>query len=342
MNSEIKAVIIGANSYIARNLIKVNQSKQYANISLCDCQPEHLDKIEGYQQIDFDDQQALEQAIGNSDLIYFFTGKTGTMNGFYMPETFADVNERCLFSLLRAYRNVNCHAKIVFPSTRLVYKGSDFPIPEDGAKEFRTPYAIQKYACEQYLAMYSRMFGMKYCVLRICVPYGTLVTPVSSYGTLDAFLHQAQEQGVVSVYGEGKQRRTFTYIGDLCETLWLAGLDESCVNDVFNVGGENCSIAQIAGIVAQETLSKVVQKTWDKDALKLESGSTVFDSSKLDALIGMQNTMTVQRWAEANLHVEDHVMKEGQTRKSAGGGYIELYFFTPTFWATCERRENQL
>ena len=120
MKANIKAAIIGANSYIARNLIKINKIEEYACVSLYDYQSEHIDKEEGYRQIDFEDQLAMADAIGGCDLIYFFTGKTGTMNGFDIPEAFSDVNERCLFSLLRAYRSVHCRAKIVFPSTRLV------------------------------------------------------------------------------------------------------------------------------------------------------------------------------------------------------------------------------
>lgn len=343
MNSGKRAVIIGANSYIARNLIKVNELEGYADVSLYDCQSKHLDAVDGYQQIDFTNQSALEQAIVNSDLIYFFTGKTGTMSGFDAPEIFSDVNERCLFSLLRAYRSTHCQAKIVFPSTRLVYRGNEIPVSEEAPKEFRTPYAIQKYACEQYLAMYSRMFEVKYCVLRICVPYGTLVTPVSSYGTLDAFLHQAQEQGTVSIYGEGNQRRTFTYIEDLCRTLWLAGLDKSCVDDVFNVGGEDCSIAHVAEIVAHATSSYIIKQPWGEDALKLESGSTVFDSRKLDALIGVQSTVTIKQWAEAHLYMEDQNMRETQMRKSAGGGVRSIVLLHPNLLGMLlERRGDRL
>lgn len=327
----MRAAVIGANSYIARNFIRVNEFSRYADTALYDVQPEHFDGAAGYCQINASSQTELEQAIAGCDLIYFFVGKTGTLQGFDDPETFVDVNEKFLLNLLNAYRNVGSNAKIVFPSTRLVYRGSEELLSEDAEKEFLTPYAIQKYACEQYLKMYSRMFGVKYCILRICVPYGTLVQPVSSYGTLDFFMNQAVQKGAVSVYGDGEQRRTFTYIGDLCRTFWQAGLDDSCVNDVYNVGGEDYSIGQIAQLVAGKTSAKVLHRDWREEALKIESGSTVFNSQKLDSKLEPHRPMTVARWADEKLSEERDMMTTNWNKKEAGGGYVVLTFLLSHF-----------
>ena len=294
----VKAAVIGANSYIARNLARVNREEGYAEALLCDCQPEHMDGEPGYRQIDVFDQGAVERAVEGSSLVYFFVGKTGTLQGFETPGTFLDVNERSLLVMLNACRKASPGAKVVFPSTRLVYRGCGSALGEDAPKQFLTPYAVQKYACEQYLEMYRRLYGISYCTLRICVPYGTLVEPVSSYGTLDFFLRQAREEGVVSVYGDGSQRRTFTYIGDLCRILWGAGLDPRCADDVYNVGGEDCSVREVAEKVAEAEGVPVAEKEWPAMSLLTESGSTVFDSSKLDRILWEPYRMTVDRWIE--------------------------------------------
>lgn len=294
----MRAAVIGANGYIARNLLWVNEQAGYAQAEPWGHQPGHLDGASGYRRIDLARQEELEQAIDGCDLIYFFTGKTGTIQGFDAPEAFLELNERMLLGLLRAYRAVGAKAKIVFPSTRLVYQGSDLPLAEDAPKQFLTPYAMQKYACEQYLQMYGRLYGVRYCIMRICVPYGTLVQPVSSYGTLDFFLRQAREQGEISIYGDGSQRRTVTYIGDLCHILWQAGLDDGCAEEAYNVGGEAMSIRELAERVAQATGTRVVSRPWPEQARKVESGSTVFDSEKLDGRLHYEPVMTVERWIE--------------------------------------------
>lgn len=297
----IKAAIIGANSYIARNMVQINLTANYADVYLYGYQPEHMDGVPGYAQIDLTQEEAVEKAIFDCDLIYFFVGKTGTLQGFDIPDMFLDVNEKLLFCLLKTCKRTKTKAKIVFPSTRLVYQGSEYALAEDAKKQFLTPYAIQKYACEQYLEMYHRLYGVNYCILRIGVPYGTLVHPVSSYGTLDFFLNQAFTNRQINVYGSGKQRRTFTYIEDLCHILWEAGLNSSCVNDIYNVCGEDYSIMDIAEKIAQATASSVVEREWPPDALKVESGSTVFNSEKLDKLLKYSLSMSVDKWVKRRI-----------------------------------------
>lgn len=308
----MRAAIIGANGYIARNMLAVNDAAHYAEALPSGHSPAHIDGAAGYRMADMTRPADAERAIEGCDVIFFFAGKTGTVQGFDAPDEFLDTNERLLLHLLSAYRNINSQAKIVFPSTRLVYRGSDIPLREDAPKEFLTPYAMHKYACEQYLEMYGRQYGVRYCVMRICVPYGTLVRPVSSYGTLDFFLRQARETGRISIYGDGSQRRTVTYIGDLCRILWRAGLEDRCVNDVYNVGGEDMSVRELAEHVARATGAAVIETPWPEAARKIESGSTVFDSGKLDGILRYQPQMTVERWI--------HEMMQVNGRNSQWGG----------------------
>lgn len=314
----MRAVIIGANGYIARNMLAVDRVSHYAETVPCGHRPEHVDGAVGYRMVDLSRQEDIKRAIEDCDVIFFFAGKTGTIQGFDVPDEFLDTNEKLLLHLLNAYRAVSSHAKIVFPSTRLVYRGSELPLREDALKQFLTPYAMQKFACEQYLEMYHRMYGVKYCVMRICVPYGTLIRPVSSYGTLDFFLRQAQETGQISIYGNGCQRRTVTYIGDLCHILWRAGLEKHCMNDVYNVGGEDLSIRELAEYVARATGAKVVEKPWPEMTRKIESGSTVFDADKLNRLLEYQTEMTVERWIRK-------MAQEINRNSQRGGGTCSHY-----------------
>ena len=55
---------------------------------------------------------------------------------------------------------------------------------------------------------------------------------------------------------------------------------------VFNVGGESRSLMEVAQAIADRTGARVACIPWPPEALALESGSTVFDSSKLDAIVG--------------------------------------------------------
>lgn len=279
-----KIAIIGANSYIARNLIFIlSQKPDQFQLALYDYTDSHIDDSEGYTKIDILSKDSVKNIDFNCDALLIFVGKTGTANGFDNYEAFIDINEKSLLNILNEYVQQNSEAKIIFPSTRLVYKGSKDKIQENSVKEFKTIYAINKYACEQYLNMYSRTFGIQYCIFRISIPYGTLIPNASSYGTAEFMLNKAINGENIILYGDGNTRRTLTYMGDLCDILITGALSDKFINDIYNIGGEDYSLSEMAELIAKKYNVEVDYVPWPKMAEAVESGNTVFDSEKLDA-----------------------------------------------------------
>lgn len=293
----MKVAIIGANSYIARNLVYfVRQQECDVEWRLYDAAETQIDGEANYKQINLLDKESVAQMDLDCDLIYMFVGKTGSAVGFEQYELFNNINQTTLLNVIDEYRRQKSGAKIIFPSTRLVYKGQERPLKESDEKEYKTIYAINKFACEQYLEAYNRVYGVKYCTLRLCIPYGTLIPNASSYGTLEFMLKKATNGEDITLFGDGKQRRTFTYMEDLCEILWQAGVSEDCMNDVYNVGGEDYSLLEVAQMVAGKYGVNVVNVPWPETERLIESGSTVFDSEKLDRVIGNRYRMQVKLW----------------------------------------------
>ena len=289
--------IIGANSYIARNLIHVLKQRDDITIAgLYDRDPKHADGEEKYEQVDLFSEESINKINFCVDLIFHFVGKTGSYNGFSDHNAFINVNEVSLLNILDAYRKQNSKAELIFPSTRLVYKGRAGLLKEDDDKEFKTIYSINKYACETYLQQYHRMFGVDYCIFRICVPYGSLVENAVSYGTAEMMLSKAQEGKNIVLYGNGEVRRTITYIGDLCNCLIAGSLSDRCRNDVFNIGGENYSLKEMGTLIAKNYGVDVDYIDWPTDAKKIESGDTVFDDKKLSDIINYKMQMTFEEW----------------------------------------------
>lgn len=216
--------------------------------------------------------------------IFFFSGVTGTEVGFERAAEYVAVNEIGLLNLLVKISTLGISApKVVFPSTRLVYEGSERLLAEESAKDAKTVYAVNKLACENFLKAYHNRFGIPYAVVRICVPYGNLISCDYSYGTIGFFLKQAAA-GRIILYGGGVQRRTFTHVSDICEAVFrLAGSEK---NGVYNIGGENLTLCEVAKMIASLKRAEVAAVPWPESALKLESGSTCFCASKLDAAVG--------------------------------------------------------
>ena len=215
--------------------------------------------------------------------IVFFAGITGTEAGFSDAVRYTSVNDIGLLNLLVKLSPLGSNSpKVIFPSSRLVFKGSDEPLTEDAPKEAKTVYAANKIACELYLEAYHNRFGIPYNVIRICVPYGNIISSDYSYGTIGFFMREIAAGKPITLFGGGRQARTFTHVEDICTAVEL--LMGSSESGVFNIGGENLSLYEAALKVVGGDAAKVRAVDWPPEALLIESGGTMFDSTNLEKL----------------------------------------------------------
>ncbi len=300
-----KIVIIGANSFLARNLIRVikrNEAKYELKLyGKEECQK---DGEQNYTRVDVLDKCSVANIDMQCDIIYFFVGKTGTEQAFKEYETYIGVNEIALLNVLSEYYAQESQAKFVFPSSRLVYKGHRGTIAENDEKEGKSIYAINKLACERYIELYNRVYGLRYLIMRICVPYGSMVSGELSYGTMGFMLKNACNGENIRLFGKGEPRRTLTHIEDLSNALLCAAESDGCENDVYNVGGEDYSLKEMAEFIAQKYRVGVDYVPWPDVAAIMESGDTVFDSAKLDRKI-LYRKHTFRNWLDMIYKGED-------------------------------------
>lgn len=329
----MKVTVIGANSFIARNLLVVLK-RRFPNVQLrlYDCADTHADGEQAYEKVQILDRASVSNIDLKADIVFMFVGKTGSAAGFDDYDTFIDINERALLHVLEAYRKQESKAKIVFPSTRLVYKGSSMPLKETDEKEFRTIYSINKFACEQYLEQFSRVYGVRYCIFRICVPYGSLIPGASSYGTIEFMRNRAMKGENIQLYGNGEVRRTFTHIEDLCNNLIDGAVCTLCKNDFYNIGGEDWSLLEVAERIAARYGVGVEHVEYPRVEACIESGNTVFDASKLAAL-GIYPRRKIEDWINSQGSEEDEKMNRGGVHDS-----VNLFFFARQF---VPRNKNQ-
>lgn len=279
------SIIIGSNGYIGHNLTYFLRSRN-EEVYCFDIQDKSIDNSDNYSQLDITDYSRVSELNLNVDYIYLFAGLTGTSQGFDSYGKYIDINEKGLLHILTRMKESGSKARIVFPSTRLVYKGKQNALLKEGAeKEANTIYALNKLACEYMLAMYQKAFGIQYTIFRICVPYGSLIESGTSYGTLGFFLQKAKNQQDIELYGDGLLRRTFTNVVDICNKIHSAIQFEESNGKIYNIGGENLSLLDVASEIAKKHGVKVVFTEWPKLALQIESGDTVFDSENLDDLL---------------------------------------------------------
>lgn len=292
----MKAAVIGCNGYIGKHMAWFLMQQQwevhgYGKSEECSL------NLTSFNQLDLTNKEHFERLNVEVDYILYFSALTGTVAAFDQFESYIDINEKGLLHLLNRLRQTKSKAKVIFPSTRLVYKGAkDKPLNEDAEKEFKTIYALNKWFGEQVLQQYSVYFGIPYSIFRICVPYGNLFNENYSYGTIGFFLKQARLGQQITLFGDGELKRTFTYVEDICRQIYKSIEISVSENNIFNIGGETFSLRDVAKMVAEKYNVEINYIDWPIMDMKLETGDTIFDSSRIDKLIGIHLKKDFQSW----------------------------------------------
>ncbi|MBC7850507.1 MAG: NAD(P)-dependent oxidoreductase [Chitinophagaceae bacterium] len=292
----MRAAIIGVNGYIGQHLAYYLKQQQW-EVTGYDLHSDSTLADLNYYQLDVTSRDEVEGVDITVDFIFYFSGITGTIRAYDDYEQYIDVNEKGLLHVLTAVKNHGSKARIVFPSTRLVYKGQEkTPLTESAVKEFKTIYSLNKWFGENILTQYSDHFNIPFTIFRICIPYASFLGKGYSYGTVGFFLNKAMKGEDISLYGNGEQRRSFTHVEDICQQIHLTLMQAQSLNEVFNIGGENFSLKEVAAAIATAYEVKLNFVPWPAADEKLETGDTIFESTKIEKLLQFTYKHTFKSW----------------------------------------------
>jgi len=153
--------------------------------------------------------------------------------------------------------------KVLIASTSEVYgKHLHAPLVETDniiygpSSKSRWSYAASKLMDEFSALAYYRTMGLKVVIARLFNTVGPRQT--GAYGmVIPRFVSQALKHKPLTVYGDGKQTRTFSYVKDVVEALMSLIQTEAAVGEVFNIGGtEEISIRLLAEKIIETSASK--------------------------------------------------------------------------------------
>lgn len=118
----------------------------------------------------------------------------------------------------------------------------------------RLPYAIVKNVGESFFRSYQEEFGLDYTIFRFFNTYGPRQSAVF---VMTKFINTAIKSEDITIYGDGKQTRTFCYIDDNIEATINALNEESAINQEINIGSDvEITITNLAKIIIKLTDSK--------------------------------------------------------------------------------------
>jgi UDP-glucose 4-epimerase len=171
------------------------------------------------------------------------------------PREDYEVNIGGTLNVLLAARELNI-PRVVYSSSTSVYGNPRYlPINEDDATNMLSPYAVSKFAGENYCKAFYESYGLSSSVVRYSNVYGTAQRPDNPYcGVVAKFFESAMAGEPPRIHGDGEQTRDFTYVDDVVEATLLAGVSPKADGQVYNVGtGREVSVNQLARSIIEIT-----------------------------------------------------------------------------------------
>jgi UDP-glucose 4-epimerase len=193
----------------------------------------------------------LEALVLRADLIYHLAAIVGVEHYVADPFRVLQVNINGTQNVLKLAHKHN--KRVVFSSTSEVYgRNPRPPFDEDddrvlgSVRKDRWCYATSKAAAEHICLAY-RNLGLKVTIVRYFNIYGPRLDCMDKGRVITIFLGQILRGEPVTIIGDGRQTRSFTYVEDSTRATLAAGFLPEAVGGIFNIGHEKeTSILELA------------------------------------------------------------------------------------------------
>jgi UDP-glucose 4-epimerase len=203
----------------------------------------------------------LWSLLGEVDCVYHLAARVSVAESVLHPQAYNAVNVGGTVSLMEAMRDTGVR-RVVFTSSGAVYgRLPTQPVHENDTPNPDSPYAVSKWAAEQYIHTIGQLWDIETVALRIFNAYGPRQSlPVSHAPVIPRFLHQALTGGSVVLYGDGRQTRDYIYVTDVVAALLAAATAKAVNRQVINIGsGVETSLVQLVAHIEQVTGKRVNQ-----------------------------------------------------------------------------------
>jgi len=128
--------------------------------------------------------------------------------------------------------------RLIFTSSMAVYGHGKPPFDEGDLLKPIDPYGIAKMACEKDIQVAGEQHGLDWSIIRPHNVYGINQNIWDRYrNVLGIWMYQYLNGEPMTIFGDGKQTRAFTFIDDVLEPMWKVGVQDNCSKEIINLGG---------------------------------------------------------------------------------------------------------
>jgi nucleoside-diphosphate-sugar epimerase len=191
-----------------------------------------------HRDFSFHERDLLDPGLGElvegAEFVFHLAARPGVRDSWHDFDDYAHSNILGTKALLDAC--VGRDVKVVYASSSSVYGNApELPVTEDSPTAPISPYGATKVMTEVMAGAYRRAHGLDLVGLRYFTVYGPRQRPDMG---LARFIEAAVEGRRLPIYGDGRQLRDFTYVGDVVDATVAAAL-RAGGSAIYNVASSN-------------------------------------------------------------------------------------------------------
>jgi nucleoside-diphosphate-sugar epimerase len=235
-------------SHLSEELVRRGHRVRVAD-SLITGKRENLAHISGVDFLEGDlaDLDVARRAVEGCEFVLHQAAIPSVPRSVADPLTSNRANVDGTLNVLVASRDAGVK-RLVFAASSSAYGDTPtLPKHEKMATNPLSPYALQKVIGEEYLRMFTRLYGLETVATRYFNVFGPRQDPNSPYsGVISVFATALLENRPPTIFGDGTQTRDFTYIANVVDGVLRACEAPGASGEVINVAtGGRISLNQL-------------------------------------------------------------------------------------------------
>ena len=240
-------------SHLAKRMIDLGHEAS-GNDNLIGGEKSNLPEKIKFFETDCNDLEKMSDIIKGNEIIYHCAATAHEGLSVFSPNIITkNIFQASVSTITAAIQNKV--RRFIYCSSMARYGSQDYPFTEDMETKPEDPYGVAKVAGENILKLLADLNGMEW---NIAVPHN-IVGPNQKYddpfrNVLSIFINRNLQNKPAIIYGDGKQKRCFSYIDDAIYCLEKMALDKNINKEIINIGPdeEDVTISELAEMVANE------------------------------------------------------------------------------------------
>ena len=224
-------------SHLSEELVRRGHSVRVAD-SLITGKRSNLDHIPSveFHEGDLADIDFAHRVVQGCDYVLHQAAIPSVPRSVKDPITSNRANVDATLNVLVAARDAGVK-RLVFAGSSSAYGNTPtLPKHEEMPTNPLSPYALQKVVGEQYLQMFTRLYGLETVSIRYFNVFGPRQDPTSPYsGVISVFATALLDDRSPKIYGDGGQTRDFTYVANVVDGVLRACEAPKASGEIINV-----------------------------------------------------------------------------------------------------------